>query len=283
MTPNGDGDVTFTFEADSACASGGVCTSAGIPLTDVPTALTIPGPEETTQTNQLSVSDATASEEDDSTIDFVVTLNPASGETVSINYATANGTATAGDDYTAKNGSLTFNAGETSKTIQLFIIDDTVDDDNETLTLTLSDPSGAEISDGQATGTITNSEPQPLTAAFKSMPGSHDGSTAFTFQVQFSEDVSISKNDFRDFAFTVGNGDVTTTTRVDGSSDLWTITVEPDSNEDVDITLSGNRDCDTLGAICTPGANPRQLTNKPFGNGRRTRRGHIFGHHRRHE
>ena len=261
LIPNGDSDVTFTFDADSACASGGVCTSAGIPLTDVPTALTIPGPEETTQTSQLSVSDATASEEDDSTIDFVVTLNPASGETVSVNYATANGTATSGSDYTAKSGSLTFNAGDTAKTVRVSIIDDSDDDNNETVTLTLSNPSGAEISDGQATGTITNSEPQPLTARFISMPDSHDGSADISFFVDFSEDVAISKGDFKDFAFTTGNGDVTGANRVNNRSDLWTITVEPDSNEDVTITLPGNRDCDLLGAVCTPGASPRQLSH----------------------
>ena len=265
LTPNGDGDVTFTFEADSACASGGVCTSAGIPLTDVPTALTIPGPEETTQTSQLSVADAAASEEDDSTIDFVVTLSPASDETVSVNYATSDGTATAGDDYTAKNGSLTFNAGETSKTIQVSIIDDTVDDDNETLTVTLSNASGAEISDGQATGAITDgdTETSPLTAAFQDLPDSHDGSATFTFRVLFSEDVGISYVNMRDDAFIVDEGDVTGARRVDGRSDLWEITVEPDDDSDVVITLTANQSCTTTGAICTREGNPRQLTNSP--------------------
>ena len=265
LTPNGDGDVTFTFEADSACASGGVCTSAGIPLTDVPTALTIPGPEETTQTSQLSVADAAASEEDDSTIDFVVTLSPASDETVSVNYATSDGTATAGDDYTAKNGSLTFNAGETSKTIQVSIIDDTVDDDNETLTVTLSNASGAEISDGQATGAITDgdTETSPLTAAFQDLPDSHDGSATFTFRVLFSEDVGISYVNMRDDAFIVDEGDVTGARRVDGRNDLWEITVEPDGDDGVAVTLTGNRACTTAGAICTREDSPRQLTNSP--------------------
>ena len=260
LTPNGDGDVTFTFEADSACASGGVCTSAGIPLTDVPTALTIPGPEETTQTSQLSVADADASEEDDSTIDFVVTLSPASDETVSVNYATSDGTATAGDDYTAKNGSLTFNAGETSKTIQVSIIDD-----NETLTVTLSNASGAEISDGQATGAITDgdTETSPLTAAFQDLPDSHDGSATFTFRVLFSEDVGISYVNMRDDAFIVDEGDVTGARRVDGRNDLWEITVEPDGDDGVAVTLTGNRACTTAGAICTREDSPRQLTNSP--------------------
>ena len=182
---------------------------------------------------------------------------------MTVNYATSNGTATAGEDYTAKNGSLTFNVGETSKTIQLSIIDDTVDDDNETLTVTLSSPSGAEISDGQATGTITNSEPQTLTAAFKSMPDSHDGSTAFIFQVEFSEDIAASYATMRDDSFTVTDGDVTTARRVNGRNDLWEITVDPDSDNDVAISLPGNRACTTTGAVCTRGEDPRQLTNSP--------------------
>ena len=128
---NDTGDITFTLVANVACDSGGICSESGTPITQVPAAHTIPV-KESTVTSQLSVTNATASEEDDSTIDFVVKLEPASGETVTVNYATSNGTATAGEDYTAKNGSLTFNVGETSKTIQLSIIDDTVDDDNET-------------------------------------------------------------------------------------------------------------------------------------------------------
>ena len=134
---------------------------------------------------------------------------------------------------------------------------------NETLTVTLSSPSGAEISDGQATGTITNSEPQTLTAAFKSMPDSHDGSTAFIFQVEFSEDIAASYATMRDDSFTVTDGDVTTARRVNGRNDLWEITVDPDSDNDVAISLPGNRACTTTGAVCTRGEDPRQLTNSP--------------------
>ena len=263
LDPTGDDDITFALLSNADCDSGGICTSTGTRLIETPAMLTIAGPEATTVTSQLSVSDATANEEDDSTIDFVVKLDPASDESVTVDYATANGTATAGNDYTAKSGTLTFNSGETSKTVQVSIIEDTVDDNNETLTLTLSSASGAEISDATATGTITNSEPSPLTARFTSMPDTHDGSADISFLVEFTEDVSISRGDFRDFAFTVTNGDVTAAQRINHRSDLWTITVKPDSNEDVAITLPGNRDCDTLGPICTPGDNPRQLSNSP--------------------
>ena len=105
--------------------------------------------------------------------------------------------------------------------------------------------------------------PAPLTAAFQDLPDSHDGSTAFTFRVLFSEDVGISYVNMRDDAFSLSEGDVTGARRVDGRNDLWEITVEPDDNSDVGITLPANRSCTTTGAICTREDSPRQLTNSP--------------------
>ena len=264
LEPDGNEDITFTLVANVACASGGICSGTGTPITQVPSAHTIPA-KQTAMASQLSVADATAGEEDDSTIDFVVTLDPASDESVTVDYATANGSASSGSDYTATSGTLTFNAGETSKTIQVSIIDDTVVDDNETLTVTLSNASGAEISDGQATGAITDgdTETTPLTAEFQDLPDSHDGSTTFTFQVLFSEDVGISYVNMRDDAFSLSEGGVTGAHRVDGRNDLWEITVEPGDNSDVGITLPANRSCTTTGAICTREDSPRQLTNSP--------------------
>ena len=107
----------------------------------------------------LTVADATVSEPSEGTtanLAFVVTLAPASSETVTVAYATADGTATAGSDYTATSGTLSFAAGETAKTISVPVLADAQDDGGETLTLTLSTPSGARITDGTATGTITN-------------------------------------------------------------------------------------------------------------------------------
>ena len=112
----------------------------------------------------LTVADATVSEPSEGTtanLAFVVTLAPASSETVTVAYATSDGTATAGSDYTATSGTLSFAAGETAKTISVPVLADAQDDGGETLTLTLSTPSGARITDGTATGTITNDGPIP--------------------------------------------------------------------------------------------------------------------------
>ena len=67
----------------------------------------------------------------------------------------------------------------------------------------------------------------------------------------------------RDDAFSLSEGDVTGARRVDGRNDLWEITVEPDDDSDVGITLPANRSCTTTGAICTREDSPRQLTNSP--------------------
>ena len=72
---------------------------------------------------------------------------------VTVDYATSNATATAGADYTAASGTVTFSAGETSQTFTIPLLADTLDEVNETATLTLSSPTNATISD--ATGTLT--------------------------------------------------------------------------------------------------------------------------------
>ena len=95
------------------------------------------------------------------------------------------------------------------------------------------------------------------------MPETHDGESAFTFQVAFSEDIGISDQSLREDAFTVTGGAVTRGRRVDDRRDLFEVTVQPGSRDTVTITLPAGRDCGTSGAICTKGENRRQLTNSP--------------------
>ena len=111
----------------------------------------------------ISVGDARAEEGTDANLDFEVTLDRGPGRLVpiSVSYTTVDGTAVAGSDYTATSGTLTFDHGETSKTVSVPVLDDSHDEDEETLTLRLSSVSEASIADGEATGTISNSDPLP--------------------------------------------------------------------------------------------------------------------------
>ena len=169
------------------------------------------------KTLSLSVADVTVTEGTDATAEFTVTLDPAATEQVTVDYATSDGTATAGDDYTATEGTLTFAAGETSKTVSVPVIDDSVEDGGETFTLTLSNPGGgATLARAAATGTINNDESAapPLTASLAEVPASHGGE-AFTFELSFSEAFAVSYLTMRDDAFEVTGGRVTGARRDD--------------------------------------------------------------------
>ena len=109
----------------------------------------------------VSVADATA-EESSGAIAFAVTLSAASGDAVSVDWATSDGTASSGTDYTAASGTLTFAPGETRKTVTVTLLDDVHDEGTETFTLTLSNPrpaGTATLADATATGSISNADP----------------------------------------------------------------------------------------------------------------------------
>ena len=105
----------------------------------------------------LSVADALATEGEDSTLVFVVTLDRAASGTVTVSYATADGTAAAGEDYEVASGTLEFAAGETEKSVEVAVLDDTHAEGEETLVFALNEASGATIADGEATGTVAPS------------------------------------------------------------------------------------------------------------------------------
>ena len=92
-----------------------------------------------------------------------VTLSGVSSQTITVAYATADGTATATADYSATTGTLTFNPNETSQTISIPILADTIDEANETFTVALSSPTNATVSSssGTATMTITDDDVAP--------------------------------------------------------------------------------------------------------------------------
>lgn len=106
------------------------------------------------------------------TLSFPVTLSAAATQAVSVSYATADGTAIAPSDYSAASGALTFRPGEKAKTIPISVVADLIIEQDETFTVTISNPVNAAIANGTATGTITNDDTAvPITA------GAYKGAT----------------------------------------------------------------------------------------------------------
>ena len=103
-----------------------------------------------------------------------------------------------------------------------------------------------------ATDAVAGLPPPPLTASLENVATSHDGESAFTFELRFSEEFGLSYKTLRDHAFTVTGGTVKKAQRLEQGSDVgWRITVQPSGNGDVTITLPETTDCDAQGAICT--------------------------------
>ena len=94
----------------------------------------------------------------------------------------------------------------------------------------------------------------PLSGAFDSatLPGEHDGSSAFSFEIYFSEEPVLGFEDVRDHVLDVTNGDVASVRRTTpGSNIRWEITVQPDGNDEVTLLLPVTDNCDDEGAVCT--------------------------------
>jgi hypothetical protein len=108
---------------------------------------------------QFSISEATANEGGVAT--FTVQLSSPNDLPVTVQFTTASGTASTGSDFTAALGSLTFDPGQTSKTITVNTIDDSVYEGNEAFAVNLTNPVGGVIVDGQGLGTIVDNDPEP--------------------------------------------------------------------------------------------------------------------------
>jgi DNA-binding cell septation regulator SpoVG len=144
----------------------------------------------------LSVSNASITEGTGAGITimrFVVGLSYAATSTVTVAYATTNGTATAGSDYTATHGTLTIPAGSLFGIVEVPVTREALVEGNETLTLTLSSPTGGvTIDDGTAIGTIVNDDARlSIAATSASKAEGQSGSTPFTFTVTRTGDTGV--------------------------------------------------------------------------------------------
>ncbi|MEN7548783.1 SBBP repeat-containing protein [Rapidithrix thailandica] len=199
---------------------------------------------------ELSVDNPAVTEGNSGTgnLRFTVSLShpaPAGGATVQ--YATSDGSATAGNDYTPISGTLSFAVGESSKTVELVIFGDEIVEANETVYLTLSNPTGTNvaISGSPGTGTITNDDMAEVTLSDVSGQ-EDDGVVTVTatldraVQGGFIVDVSTidgtattSDNDY-----TALNNHTLAFAGTAGESQTFTVIPTSDSKQEADETLS---------------------------------------------
>ena len=181
-TPAGGDTVTLTFAAGETSKSFNIAVSDD--TTDEPDEtvnLTIGTPDGGTTTGSTTTATLTITDNDDaptlsinnvsvaegnsgtSTATFTVTLSGASSQTVTVNYTTAESSATEGTDYQGRNGTLTFPPGITSRPIDILVNGDTSDEPDETFLVNLSAPTNATASNTQGVGTITDDDEPPAT------------------------------------------------------------------------------------------------------------------------
>ena len=122
-----------------------------------------------------------------------------------------------------------------------------LDDSRQTACLSVADSDGMVMHPCGAPASAA----EPLTAAFKGLPEAHDGETAFTFRIAFSEAVSVTPEAMRTHVLEVAGGAVTGAARVDWESGVWAITVTPATREELSIALAPAADCAADGAVCT--------------------------------
>ncbi|HEX8456242.1 MAG TPA: Calx-beta domain-containing protein [Pyrinomonadaceae bacterium] len=166
----------------------------------------------------VSVRDASITEGNAGTTNavFNLTLSAASGRTARVRFATAPGTATAGEDFTATNGFITFLPGETSKTVAVAVVGDTAAEADESFFVNLSQPNNVLIADEQGLGTIIDDDRAQQSALLQFATASqqvNESERSITLSVVRVGDASTAASvDYRTTdadTFTVGCADAT--------------------------------------------------------------------------
>ena len=198
-------------------------------------------------TATLSLANASAVTEG-GTMQFIVTRTGNSGSVVSVNYATSSGTASVGSDFNAASGTLTFQAGEMSKTFNVTTIDDSAVESTEYLNASLSGPSaGAALGTSTATGNINDNDVAGSTISIASasvteggvlqFQVTRSGNTASAVSVSYasSSNTAVAGSDFYGVSGTLSFASGVTTQTINVST-IEDSAVE--STETLTMTLS---------------------------------------------
>ncbi|MBL8792484.1 MAG: cellulose binding domain-containing protein [Planctomycetia bacterium] len=148
------GSVEFGFIGAGSSAAPSNYLLNGKPLDDTP----LPPPLPTLSIGNASVTEGNTG---NTNANFTVTLSAPAASPVTVTYSTLPGTATAGGDYLASSGTLTFAPGELTKTVSVAVVGDTQFEADETFQVQLGAPSGATLAEAVGTGTIRNDDAPP--------------------------------------------------------------------------------------------------------------------------
>jgi hypothetical protein len=179
----------------------------------------VPDPPVSIASSDCSVSEGDAGQ---AACAFTVTLSAATGQTVSVDYATADGTAVGGQDYLGASGTVTFPAGVTTRTVSVPVIGDLTDEPDETFSLNLSSPVNATIADGVGIGTILDNDPPPAISV--SDCGAVEGDTG---QAPCVFTVSLSAPSSFTASVSYATADGTATAPIDYTPAAGTLTFSP--------------------------------------------------------
>ena len=137
----------------------------------------------------MSIDDVTVTEGNSGTTNasFTASLSATSSQTVTVDYASIEGTATSPEDFGAVERPAQLRAGRTSKTITVPVAGDVLDEDHENYTIALSNPTGATLGDDLGLGTITDDDAEPtISVGDVSVTEGNSGSVGATFDVTLS-------------------------------------------------------------------------------------------------
>lgn len=140
------------------------------------------------QSPSISVRDVIVAEGNSGTTQatIVVALSASTSQSVSFSFATSNGTATAGSDYTATSGAATFAPGELEKPVVVIVNGDTVDEQQETFFLDISNVQNATVSSSRGTGFIVDDDGPTISLNDVSVTEGNSGTKAATFTLTLS-------------------------------------------------------------------------------------------------
>lgn len=208
----------------------------------------------------ISISDVTVAEGNSGTVQavFTLTLSAASSQTVTVDYATGDETATSPDDYTSGSGAITFNPGETTKNIIVSVNGDTLNEIDETFLVTLRRSVNASLVDPDAHGTITNDDPLPsLSVGDVSVTEGNSGLTDAVFPVTLStaSGQTVTVN------YATADGTATEHPGNDYNGDSGTITFAPgETDDEVDATVNGDTNVEANETFFANLSNPTLAT-----------------------